>query len=88
MKQEYENLKSVLDIVLDDHETYLDFTNQTLLYALLDKEKPVYVNQSPGLLSGDTTQKFFLQEIQNSSKKVSVVFLNICCFKSKRKARF
>ncbi len=73
MSKEYQNLKQVMDAILEDNETYLDLSNQTLLYALLDKEKPVYVNQSPGLLSGEQTQQFFINEIQNCKKEVPLV---------------
>ncbi len=65
MKNEYQDLKSVLALLLKQNETYLDFSNQTLLYSLLGYEKPVYVNQSPGLLSGEYTQQLFLDEIKN-----------------------
>ncbi len=79
MENEYKKLKIVLDKFLDENQTYLDFSNQNLLYALLDKEKPVYVNQSPGLLSGQTTQEMFLYEIINFEKEVPIVL------KAKRK---
>ena len=58
-----ESLKKVFDTLLAPSETYLDFTNHTLLYALTGRENPVYVSQSPGLLSGESAQDKFLNEI-------------------------
>ncbi len=72
MENEYKDLKTVIETLLNENETYLDFTNQTLLYSLLDKEKPVYVDQSPGLLSGEVTQKMFIKEIEESLKDVPI----------------
>ena len=72
LKLEYQDLKKVLNNILDEDETFLDFSNQTLLYALLDYKKPVYVNQSPGLLSGEYTQQLFLQEQLNYNVPVVI----------------
>ena len=72
MKKEYQNLKTVLSILLKENETYLDFTNQTLLYAILGYDNPVYINQSPGLLSGEYTQQLFLEEIKNYQGNVPI----------------
>ena len=58
-------LKNILNKLLNKGETYLDLSNQTLLYAILDYPKPVYVNQSPGLLSGEYTMQQFLKEQAN-----------------------
>jgi len=57
-----------LNKVLNDDETYIDFTNQTLLYALSNKEKPVYINQSPAHLSGEYSQIKFIEQIENNPK--------------------
>ena len=73
MKNEFANLKIVMDGILENEETYLDLSNQTLLYALLDREKPVYINQSPGLLSGEQSQQFFIEQIEKYEGGVPVV---------------
>ena len=67
------NLNKVLDAILEDDETFLDYSNQTLIYALLDREKPVYVNQSPGLLSGEYSQQLYIDEVEHSKKDVTIV---------------
>jgi len=77
MKKIYEPLKNLMDTLLDKNETYIDFTNQTLLYSLLDRYKPVYINQSPGLLSGEFSQQQFIKEIENSTCGVELVLMPI-----------
>ena len=66
MRNNYMPIVVFINSVLDEDDTYLDFTNQTLLYALSGREKPVYINQSPGLLSGEYTQQQFIQEIESA----------------------
>ncbi len=73
MNAEIKDLNALLNILLEKNETYLDFSNQTLLYALFNREKPVYVNQSPGLINGEFLQQLFLNEIDHFSKEVPVV---------------
>lgn len=75
MKQVYIPLKDILDKTLEPNETYIDFTNQTFLYPLVQRQKPVYVNQSPGLLSGEYTQKEFIRECREMDKNVSFVLM-------------
>lgn len=55
-----------INTVLEPDATYVDFTNQNMLYAFSEREKPVYVNQSPGLLSGEYTQRCFVAEAQQA----------------------
>ncbi|WP_183862093.1 hypothetical protein [Pectinatus brassicae] len=59
------DLKGFFDNNLSDNETYLDFTNQTFLYAFLNRKNPVYINQSPALVNGEKGQENFLKEIKN-----------------------
>lgn len=75
MNKIYIPLKQVLDKTLLSNETYIDFTNQTLLYALTEREKPMYVNQSPGLLSGEYTQQKFIEQCEQISEKVPFVLM-------------
>ena len=72
-KNRYEALKYFLDATLDDDETYLDFTNQTLLYALTDRRKPVYTDQSTCLLGGEYSQLMFIQEIESEDCPYALV---------------
>lgn len=73
IKNEYIGIKDVLTKILEEDETYIDFSNQSLLYALIDKEKPVYINQTPALLSGELTQQMYIEEIKKCGKKVPVL---------------
>ncbi|BBK78199.1 hypothetical protein [Clostridium butyricum] len=77
MKQVYIPLKEVLDATLNKDETYIDFTNQTFLYALVGREKPVYINQSPGLLSGEYTQQRFLEQVKVMKHRIPFVLMPI-----------
>lgn len=77
MKNLYMPLKEVLDKTLLPDETFIDFTNQTLLYALTGREKPMYVDQSPGLLSGEYTQQRFIDQCEQMSKKTPFVLMPI-----------
>ncbi len=73
-KESYD-LKEVLNALLSEDQTYLDFTNQTLLYQYVDKEKPVYVNQSPALVNGRIGQEQFLEEIRSCDKDVAIALM-------------
>lgn len=77
MKQVYVPLKNILDKTLLPNETYIDFTNQTFLYPLVQRQKPVYVNQSPGLLSGEYTQEEFIKQCESMSEKIPFVLMPI-----------
>lgn len=62
--EEYvDKYKIVITALLEEHETFVDFMNKSLLYSLLNREDPVYVTQSPLQLSGEFTQKEFVKEI-------------------------
>ncbi len=60
-------LKQFFNLTLNDNETYLDFTNNTELYALLGLNNPVYVNQSPGLVNGEKGQTEFIDELKGKN---------------------
>lgn len=67
---EYEIL---LNELLEDDETFVDFVNKTVLYSVMGYRCPVYVSQSPLQLSGEFTQKEFIKEIEG----VPVVFMPV-----------
>lgn len=77
MKKVYLPLKNILDKTLLSNETYIDFTNQTFLYSLTEREKPMYLNQSPGLLSGEYTQQKFIEQCEKNPEKVPFVLMPI-----------
>ncbi len=74
-KATYTDIAKAINLVMTDDETYLDFTNQTFLYELAGKEKPVIVNQSPGHLSGEFSQEQFLNEIETFDGDVDFALL-------------
>jgi len=59
----YSNLEKTLRGTINENESYIDFSNQSLLCVLMGYEKPVFVNQSPGLLSDETSQRYFIEDI-------------------------
>lgn len=62
-----------LNLLLNEDETFIDYTNQSFMYSLSERNNPVYVNQSPGLLSGEYTQKKFIEEVNNSDDPVAML---------------
>jgi hypothetical protein len=56
-------------------DTYIDFTNDTMLYALTDRNNPVYVNQSPGLVNGEIGQILFLKQIEEYQNQIPFVLM-------------
>lgn len=53
----------LLNILLEENDTFVDFINQSLLYSLIERKNPVYISQSPMQLSGEFTQEEFVREI-------------------------
>ena len=53
----------VLNTLLDEDETYVDFINASFIYSAIDRYDPVYVSQSPMQLSGEKAQEYFIGEI-------------------------
>lgn len=74
-EDEYRYAVDAIDSILYGDETYLDFTNQTMLYVLAQKEKPVYINQSPALLNGDYSQLKFIEQIERDNDRVKFALL-------------
>ncbi|WP_027203384.1 hypothetical protein [Butyrivibrio fibrisolvens] len=58
---EYELL---LNELLEENETFVDFINKTLIYSVMGKRCPVYVSQSPMQLSGEYAQEEFIKQIE------------------------
>lgn len=65
LQEIYIPLKNFMDATLSEDETYLDFSDQTLFYALLERKKPCYINQSPSLLNSEFSQLLFISEIED-----------------------
>ena len=67
VKEKFEPLKSFFDATLDDNDTYLDFSGNTTLYSLTNRNKPVLINQSPALLSSEYSQIMYIHEVEQSN---------------------
>jgi hypothetical protein len=76
----FEAHREVIDMLnafVPQGETYMDLSSQTMLYALTGREKPVYVNQSPLHLSGEFTQKMFIEQIEKFGDKCNYALLGL-----------
>lgn len=75
MKDWCETYKYIADFLLEDDETYVDYMNRTFVYSVIGRENPVYVAQSPLMLSGEFTQEMFIKEIADKIDKIPIAFL-------------
>ena len=67
---------TVLSAILTERETFLDFANVPLLYALTERVRPFYSAQSPGLLTDLYSQEMFLKEIEAHEVPVAITGFN------------
>ncbi len=56
-------LQDICNTVLSDNETFADFINEDFLYSVIGRRFPVYMSQSPLMVSGEFTQEMFIDEI-------------------------
>ena len=75
MKNWCDSYKLVADLLLEDDETFLDFMNRTFVYSEISRECPVYVAQSPLMLSGEFSQDMFIKEVEDNIQKIPIAFL-------------
>lgn len=75
LEQRVGDYQYLLDRILKDGQTFLDYSNRSLLYSLLEKFDPVYVSQSPMQISNEFLQKQFVSEIDQNSQYVPVAIL-------------
>ena len=47
-------------------QTYFDYSYDTTLYALADRDKPVYTNQSPSQLNAEFDHLLFIRELEQA----------------------
>lgn len=74
-QQFIQNIKAVLDTLLEDDETFIDFANATGLYALVDRSHPAYVSQMPALLTDEKSQEYFIKEV--SGQRAPLVVMGV-----------
>lgn len=67
--------QTIMDTLLEQEETYLDFINHTFVYSAINRKNPVYVSQSPGHLSGEYTQEQFISQIQKNIDHIPVALM-------------
>ncbi|WIM39761.1 hypothetical protein PO903_02435 [Paenibacillus sp. PK4536] len=70
-----QNLKTVLDVILDKNQTYFDFSSTNYFYALVDRKNPVYMNQSPLIINNDKMQRDVIETLKE--QKIPVVLMPI-----------
>lgn len=75
LKKQIAPYRLLFDHLLEQDETYVDFTNQSFLYSVLGKKSPVYVSQSPGQLSGEYTQEQFIEQIRNHIAEIPLALM-------------
>ena len=68
-------LGNMVDRLLSEDETFVDFCNCTALYGLLGRENPAYVSQSPMQLAGEYTQLCFIEEISKDPDHNPIVVM-------------
>jgi len=75
------SIQKAIEYIIPENKTFLDFGNVTALYSFCNRKKPVFVNQSPGMLSGEFTQKMFLKQIKAAGNVDFAIMssgVNIC----------
>ena len=55
----------MMDTLLEEEETFVDFINKTFIYSAINRQNPAYVSQSPLQLSGEFAQEEFIKEIES-----------------------
>lgn len=56
--------QAVIDALLEEDETFIDFISKTFIYSAIGRRNPVYVSQSPLQLSGEFTQEQFVKQVE------------------------
>lgn len=69
--------QNIMNLLLEDDETYVDFMTRTFIYSAIGRKCPVYVAQSPLLLSGEYSQERFVAELQADIDDIPVAILPI-----------
>ena len=76
-------LRAFFDQELSPGETYLDFTNQSLLYAHLGRRNIAFVNQVPAMLSGRAGQQAYI----DAAERADVPYALVPCDRGDETAR-
>lgn len=74
-EQDVYELKDALDVLVDEDETFLDFVCKSFLYAAYAKEDPVYISQTPSMLSNEFTQQQYISQVSGQYERIPVVIM-------------
>jgi|GEM_PF-3210616 len=66
-------LKEVLDTILTEEQTYVDLASLNFFHAITNRINPLYVNQSPMMLSGDDMQIKAIEQLENSDVPIAIL---------------
>lgn len=69
-QEHYKPLIPVINLLLAEDESFIDFTDTTFIYSALGRECPVYVSQSPSMISGEFSQEQFIKQITTQKDKL------------------
>ncbi|MBD5524294.1 MAG: hypothetical protein HDR04_07725 [Lachnospiraceae bacterium] len=69
--------QKIMDLLLQDNETYIDFMTRSFVYSAIGRRCPVYVAQSPIMLSGEYSQERFVSDIQADIDNIPLAILPI-----------
>ncbi|MCX4338288.1 MAG: hypothetical protein OSJ72_01460 [Lachnospiraceae bacterium] len=69
--------QEIMKLLLEEDETYIDFMNRSFVYSAIGRKSPVYVAQSPIMLSGEYSQERFIEDIQEDIENIPVAILPI-----------
>lgn len=65
----------VIDSLLDEDDTFIDFIYNSYIYSVFGRNNPVYIAQSPTMLSGELSQEYFIDEVQKNKNNIPIVFM-------------
>lgn len=71
-----DQLSALFDSTLTSEQSFLDYSYQTTLYALTNRNKPVYTNQSPSQLNHEFDHLLFIKEVQEIDCPYAVSMTN------------
>ena len=69
-------LDTIVDFIspfLNSDETFLDYTNVSLIYSYMKKPDPIYAAQTPGHLNGDFSQTAAIKDLESSNVKLALM---------------
>lgn len=64
LEEQVKPYRVILNALLKEDDTFVDFMNKSFLYSALNREAPCYVSQSPMQLSGEEAQEMFIKETE------------------------